>query len=91
MLVFSGTVKVLEKLPPVHVGDHGAPVRVGLTVMAHVDAPITAPLMVTWPPGPLSVLGLELNEEIERGSAATVTELVLVTAPTLFRAAKVKV
>lgn len=91
VLVFSGMENALEKLPPVHVGDHGAPVRVGLTVMVQVDAPMTAPLMVTWPPGPLSVLALELNKEMERGSAATVTVLVLVTVPTLFRAAKVKV
>ena len=46
VLELRGSVNTFEKLPPVQLGDHGAPVNAGLTVIAQVDAPITAPLRV---------------------------------------------
>jgi hypothetical protein len=91
VLVFWGTVKSFEKLPLLHVGDHGAPVRVGLTVMVHVEAPMTEPLTVTVPPGPRKLVELAAKELMERGRGATVTTAVFVTVPTMFPAVRVKV
>ena len=81
----------MEKLPPVQVGDHGAPVRVGLTVMEQVEAPTTEPLTVTVPPGPRKLVELAAKEFTESGRAATVTTAVFVTVPTMFVAVRVKV